>query len=271
MPVEPNDILIFKMRGRKAPKKQAARAVVAVRETTPQVQAPKQERKPFFAPKPKIAKAPTPAPMSAPEPVRARAQEQVQVPEMPTPPKETPLSEDEEERLREIRNLEDMALYAAPVEGSAAGKVQANAFIKVAGTFFLINAVLFAYFIMPQLYFVLSYLSNVGIAAFVLSWNYEYGTALVNISLALLSAATGAILFANIRRSHLLGGIAGAMLLLVVSYEYLNSSATYLLLVTLLSFVSIASLVYARMSAVIVTESEMPTPAQINWPRIETF
>jgi hypothetical protein len=61
------------------------------------------------------------------------------------------------------------------------------------------------------------------------------------------------------------------MLLLILSYEYLNSSAPYLLLVTIFSFVSIAALVYARMSAVVAAEGETQAAVQINWPRIETF
>ncbi len=181
------------------------------------------------------------------------------------------LSQDEAERLQEIRNLEEMALYAAPDTGPATGHVQHNAFIKIGGVLFLVNAILFAYFILPQSSFVLGYMSKIGLGAFLASWNYEYGSAVVNMVLVLLSAASGALLLVNMKRSHLMGGTAGALLMLIVSYEYLNSGAAYLLMITLLSFVCIVSIVYARMSAVIATETETETPERINWPRIETF
>ncbi len=276
MPVDPNDILIFKMRGAKAQKKQRAPALAAKGWAEPAVQAAKgpaaqtarQENRPVFAPRPEATKpwVAAPAPVAEPEPVP----EQVQIPEMPVQ-QETPLSEDEEERLREIQNLEDMALYAAPVGGLQTGSLRPNTLIQLAGALFIANAVLFAYFILPQSSFVLGYASSIGMGAFLASLNYQYGSTLVNIALVVISAASGVLILANLRRSHLLGGTAGAMLLLILSYEYLNSSAPYLLLVTIFSFVSIAALVYARMSAVVAAEGETQAAVQINWPRIETF
>ena len=275
MPIDPNDILIFKMRGAKAPKRQRAPAPAAkvyakpaAQAATPVTQAARQEKGPIFAPKPGATRAQVAMPAPAREPVPVP--EQMQIPEMPVQ-QETPLSEDEEERLREIHDLEDMALYAAPRGAPSAGAVRANAFTQVAGALFIVNAVLFAYFILPQSSFVFGYASGIGVGAFLASLNYQYGSALVNMALVVLSAASGVLILANLRRGHLLGGTAGAMLLLIVSYEYLNSSAPYLLLITLFSFASVAALVYARMGAVVAAESETQGPAQINWPRIETF
>lgn len=271
MTVDPDEILIFKMRGMKSTRKKAEKP--QPRQAVRPVQVKRSEagpRRPLFAQKPK----PSPS-IPAPKTFKPAA---VEAPEE-TPAR--PYDQEDETRMRQLEDLEQkVSLFANPPtgleaeQGEAQGvsaKTELNAFSMLAALLFIVNAFVFSYFILPQSGFVIGYILNNGLGSLVLNGSYEYGTSLINIILALLSALSGVLMLAKVDRSHMLGGATGSMMLLAISFEYLNSSATYLLLVSVITFVSIVALAYARMSAVSILEKETPAPAEVNWPRIETF
>lgn len=270
MPVNPDELLIFKMRGMKTVQKKAQPAGEVRKEGTAmpeaaaiQVPAPKMEARPerrLFAPKEK----PVPTPRM---PIEQPAPEEIKL-EAPSPA--------EEERVREIETLEKMVEVReepeSPYVRSAMERATPNAFARISGALFLLDALVFGYFIFPQSVFVISYIARTGFSSFLLNWSYGYGTSLVNLILTLLSAVSGALMLSNLKRSHMLSGATGSILLLAVSFEYLNSNATYLLLVSVITFISVVSLAYARMSAVgAIEREEEEIPKEISWPRIETF
>ncbi|MDE1855208.1 MAG: hypothetical protein KGH57_02730 [Candidatus Micrarchaeota archaeon] len=329
MAVDPDELLIFKMRGVKsAQKKPEEKAEIATApQPQPQAQAAAQpqinampeeakERKPFFAPRPKptaerptemqqkhsfFAPKPKPAPRIVEKPAQPRPAEVKQKkPLFAAKPKPAPKEEEhllpeementpgylqnEESRLRELEALEQAAaLYERPPEGLEAEEAEAlgtaetktmrNAFSTITGMIFVVDAIVFGYFVYPQAAFVLGYIAQNGIGSFG-TWNYELGTSLINIILILLSVISGALMLANVSKGHLVTGATGSIILLAVSFEYLNSSAFYLLIVSVLTFAGVASLAYARMSAISVMEEEteaLPAQQEISWPRIETF
>ncbi len=255
MTVNPDDLLIFKMRGMRSVQKTEEVSEAAAMQV-------KQKQRPAPKVKPERREYVAPQPEEEPKLI-------------------SPYSEEDENRMRELETLEQkVALYANPPEGleteqlSAKGKGEGetkNAFSAFAGVLFVVNAIVFGYFIYPQSVFVLNYAVQNGFSTLLLNWSYEYGTSFINLILALLSAISGIFMIGNVRRSHLLGGATGSMMLLAVSFEYLNSNATYLLMVSAVAFASVVALAYARMSAVSMTERESTEPQEVSWPRIETF
>ncbi len=275
MTVNPDDLLIFKMRGmtsaqRKQPEAKAQRAAEG-----PEGAAQKEvkQRKPLFAPKPKRERKPE-IEKEARKPVYTQ-------PEKEQPKLINPYSEEDETRLRELETLEQrVALYANPPAGleaerhdakSRGGEAEKNGFSTLTGVLLVSNAIIFGYFIYPQAIFLVGYAVQNGIATLLFQLSYEYGTSLVNLILTLMSALSGLLMIANVRRSHLLGGATGSIMLLAISFEYLTSNADYLLVVSVIAFVSIVSLAYGRMSAASIGESEAVIPEEVAWPRMETF
>ena len=117
----------------------------------------------------------------------------------------------------------------------------------------------------------LGYIAKSGLSTLLLTWNYNYSASVINMVFVALAAVAGLMLFARAKLSRPVSGITGSMLILASTFEYLNSNATYLLLVSAVSFASVAALAYSRMSAVAEAEEEEPAPERISWPRIETF
>lgn len=282
MPVNPDEILIFKMRGIKAARgeqplraeeKAPAPAPVAApaaapqpAPAAPQVQAEPKQRRPFFAPKPKQAQK---------EKAPQLAKEQV------LQPGEIPLGvlTEEERKMRELESLEDQARHYETKEGlereisearSGRTVTVVSLFSRVSGILFIITALVFGYSIYPQSVFVVNYVIKGGLSSLLAGLNFNYEISLIDTVLVILNAVGGLLMLGGAKKSHVMCSLSGAAMLVMTSFEYLNSGASYTLIVSILAFLSIVSLAYARMSAVTVIEREYPnTP--ISWPRMETF
>ena len=141
---------------------------------------------------------------------------------------------------------------------------------QLPGIVFLANAALMAFFIYPQTGFFISHIARVGLFSFLFSMTYAYGIATLNFLIAIVSLAMGIILL--LRPSHVyIGGIVGMVVLVGASYEYLNSAVSYLLLISILSFIATSLLLYNRMSSITSSSIEEVKPTDIEWPRLETF
>lgn len=266
MAVDPNELMIFKMRS-----------------STAQV----KPTQPVVAPKPVEAPA---APVAPPQPTTPTEMSE----EKPQAAPESVMSEElmleslsssEKKRAEEVNRLELRLKdeLAGLKQASATGtmptksvtkevvKSAPNGFARLSGLLFTINALVFVYFIMPQLGFLAGLIHKIGFISFVTTFTYGYGIAFVNLILACLSLLSGQLMFSETRRNQLLGTATGSMMLLTVSFEYLNSTAgASLLIVCLIAFASVVSLAVSRMSAISVVRSEQTTP-MIQWPRIEAF
>jgi hypothetical protein len=266
LPVNPDEILIFKMRGMKTVQGVQQLQPVAA-PAAPQVQVEERQRRPLFAPKPKQAPR-----EKAPQRAEEQPQEEAVIPlEQPS---------EEEKKMQELEELEEQArLYETrkglevQIAESRAGKsvTVVSVFSRMSGIFFIITALTLAYSIYPQAIFVASYLIKTAPSNLWVNWNLGYAISLINAILVVFSAVGGLMMFRGVKNSEIMCSFTGAVMLLITSFEYLNSNASYTLIVSIFTFVSIISLAYARMSAVSVIERELPTNAEISWPRIETF
>jgi hypothetical protein len=169
---------------------------------------------------------------------------------------------------------EDQGQVSFPITAKPAGaeKEGIRGYSYIAGTLFMISAVIFGYFIYPQFIFLLSYISNVGLAGFLGAINYDYGMAAINVALVALSAVCGALMFASPEKAHRFSGIVSSAVILVVTFEYLNSNAGNLIVVIVLAFFEIGLLAYVSMTASSrAFETESLGPEELMWPRAETF
>jgi hypothetical protein len=297
LPVNPDELLIFKLRGITSEKKPQAPAptpapkpapVAAIpipsvkQEITPipEVKAEKPKQTGWFAQKPKPAPAAPvenavsmEAKVAAPKPKAAgffarkpreeKKEERIELPE-PLPMEE--VKEKEMEALEVPAETYELARRMSPQRP----RKEIDVFAVFTGLLFIANALTFGYFIYPQSIFVISYIQKTGLMSFVLSWNYDYDTSVVNLMLMMLMIISGLLTITKSRISEFISGIVCACMVLAVTFEYLNSNATYLLLTSVVSFICIGALAYSRMSAVSMAEKEQ-APEDISWPRIETF
>ncbi len=147
-----------------------------------------------------------------------------------------------------------------------------NIFSYLAGLFFMLNAAIFGYFTYPTASFVvdglLASLSQVAFYSFMSTYFFQT----MNLFLTLLSFLSAITILATYRRGFGFGLVMGIFTLMVSSYEYLNSSISYLLLVTAIAVSAIALLIYSRMSSVSVKAAEEKIePNDIEWPKPEVF
>ncbi|MEM3228031.1 MAG: hypothetical protein QW774_01570 [Candidatus Micrarchaeaceae archaeon] len=146
-----------------------------------------------------------------------------------------------------------------------------NRFSSAAGGIFLVTAIIFGYFIYPQLSYIASYVSASGLTAFVLNYQ-KYATPLLNTIIILMLIAAGVNVLVRRGKGSYSSAILGGLIIVAISYEYLNSSISYLLLTSLLGFISIVLLAYGRVAkSATEEEAEVKQTNTIEWPRLETF
>ncbi|MDE1870538.1 MAG: hypothetical protein KGH71_06225, partial [Candidatus Micrarchaeota archaeon] len=81
----------------------------------------------------------------------------------------------------------------------------------------------------------------------------------------------GVLILLTEERGIYLSALVGTVMLMGVSFEYLDSYLPYLLGVSLLSLLEIAMLAYGRVSATTTSYSRDIVAPDIDWPRVETF
>ncbi len=158
--------------------------------------------------------------------------------------------------------------------GPEAGKEEGiNFFSYVAGALFIASAIVFGYLVYPQSLFMIGYASKIGLFAFLASVNYAYGISIINVALVLLSAVSGVLMFARPEKAHRFSGVVSSLVILVVTFEYLNSNSGYLFVAVIIAaFFEIGILTYVSMAlSSRAAESEERRAEEMLWPRVETF
>lgn len=239
MPVNPDDLLIFKLR-------EKAKSPAAAAEAAQQG-------------------APAPA-----APVQSAIPEAKEAP----PTEERPPGHAEQgSPYGYAPESQGTAPFPAKAGAAAEGKgANANVVSYLAGALFLAIAVIFGYLIYTPSLFLISDVLKIGLLQFLNSISYEYGIATINLALVLLSAAAGALIVARPERAHRFSGIVIALLILAVTFEYLNSNSENLLVVVVAAFFEMGILAYASMTSTSrAAESNELRTEDIAWPGIEAF
>jgi hypothetical protein len=255
VPVNPDDLLIFKMRGMgPKPKKEKA-----VKEKKPK----ERLEIPSAMPEEAIPEAAQPVPPPTEAAITATAT---------FSSVEKELTPEESQRLYGYSPLEQRAPKAgAPTFAAERRRTSINVFAYITGILFIVNALVFGYFTYPQAVFLGNRAVEIGLLSFIRTLNYDYITSLVNIVLALLSMIGGVVIVTRPKMGHLTGGIVNSLVILAVTFEYLNSTTNYLLLVNGIAFLSIIFLAYARMSSAAAIEAEEENFEEFRWPTMEAF
>jgi hypothetical protein len=157
------------------------------------------------------------------------------------------------------------------VAGSAAKAMETsfNSFLSVSSLFLFVTSALMGYFVYPQAKFLLNYIESVGFAEFLNHLTYSYGLSFTNLIIAILGIFAGAMLLTKKSRWFYLSWAVDSFILVIASYEYLAVGSPYLLAISILSFITMGTLAYSRISKV--AEEVVGTSEEINWPRVETF
>ena len=162
--------------------------------------------------------------------------------------------------------------FPAGVRSETAEKKETNTSSYLAGALFVASAVIFGYIIYPQSLFMLGYISQVGLVPFLSAISYAYGITIMNLALVILSVIAGALMFARPEKAHSFSGIVSSLVILAVTFEYLNSNSEYLLTVVIIAFFEIGILAYVSMTASgRAAEIEERRAEEMLWPRVETF
>ncbi len=128
-----------------------------------------------------------------------------------------------------------------------------------------------AYFSYPQLLFIYQYLQKVGLFFFINTLTYSYIISLMNLVLIICGVIAGLAVFRGGNKGFYFGGLVGAFILIIGSYEYLNSYKPELLGICVIALLNIAMLAYSRMSAAETQYNAAIKTTDIDWPKLESF
>ena len=259
MAVNPDDLLIFKLR-KTAGSRQA-------KEAAPAAAVP--EARPAAAQQKVRAPAAPPAPPSKEAAVRPE--------EVPKEAEQPRVGWQEREEGYVPEGRKEMPFPQTANAAAEASGTREHIISYLAGAVFLASAAIFGYLIYTPSLFVISDIMKIGLDQFMNSIllnsiSYEYEISMLNIALVAFSALSGVLMFARPEKVHRFGGIVVALVILAVTYEYLNTNSGDLLIVMIAAFFEMGILVYASMAASnqAIEENEIRTE-DIAWPRIEAF
>ncbi|MDE1856377.1 MAG: hypothetical protein KGH49_04055 [Candidatus Micrarchaeota archaeon] len=146
-----------------------------------------------------------------------------------------------------------------------------NSFVKIASIMFILNAIIMGYFTAPQLGFIIGALTGINTSNALGSLGSSYTLPLFNLAISVLSFLAGILILLAEERGIYLSGLVGVIILVGASFEYLNSSEFYLLVVSIISLIDIVLLAYGRVSATTTSYASDIVAPDIEWPRVETF
>ena len=156
--------------------------------------------------------------------------------------------------------------------GAVREKAQVNIFTRAAGVVFIIDSLLLLYFTLPQLEFIGISATKLSSSALLAAIGGNYSIPLLNALLSVMGILAAILLFiSEDQRAIYLAGLVAAVVLIGVSYEYLNSYLYYTLLVSVIALVEIMLLTFGRVSSVTTSYSTDLGPPDVEWPRLETF
>lgn len=149
-------------------------------------------------------------------------------------------------------------------------KIEANAAIKISSLVLLVVAGLLFYYTYSQVFFILG---NLG-----LNWShalsnlqYSYAIALFNMVLALITFVDAIVILAFASRRLEVSEMVMGIVILAMSFEYMNSSVTYLIAIGVLAAGALMSMLISRMLENTLEFAQEAQEAKVRWPRLETF
>lgn len=160
---------------------------------------------------------------------------------------------------------------AMAVNGEEMKANNVNRFSILASVLLIANSALLAYFIYDQAQFLVSHAIKQGISNFLLQLNMLYVFPIANILIIFLGVIAAITV---LRKSAYMFGFTFAFSfasLLIMTYEYLSTSASYMIVSGVIILAAIAATVYSRISSLETTQTQSIQVPEMNWPKPEVF
>lgn len=147
-----------------------------------------------------------------------------------------------------------------------------NIFVYMAAFLLIANSLILAYYIQSQIRYLISEVFKVGAYHFIYNMNYTYALSLVNIILVVLGIASGILVINKPEKGYYASSFVIAFSVLIFTYEYANTNAYYLFIVTGISFVSLVVLAVGKMNYLGSRAlKEQIEPKTFDWPTVEAY
>ncbi|MDE1869260.1 MAG: hypothetical protein KGH60_04850 [Candidatus Micrarchaeota archaeon] len=142
----------------------------------------------------------------------------------------------------------------------------------VASTLMFVTFLAFMYFANAQLGYIVGFANSVGFIRFVSGLTLSYGLALLGAITTFFTIIAAILILAQSRKGYYIGLGAGFVNVALFSYQYLNTSTLYLLVISILAFASLVTLAYSRSAF---EEKEIPyletKQYGVEWPNAGRF
>lgn len=146
-----------------------------------------------------------------------------------------------------------------------------NSFTAISSVIFLANSALLGYYVYPQALYLATNAVNSGTISYLLTIGQSYYLPLANMAIAVFGVIAAFSIFRKSIYGFALGLLVSMVGLMLVLYEYLNSSVPYLFVSSALLLLSLASMTYSKMSAAKEVIEQNSTVSEIEWPKTETY
>ncbi|MHB1830494.1 MAG: hypothetical protein ACYCO0_03815 [Candidatus Micrarchaeaceae archaeon] len=146
-----------------------------------------------------------------------------------------------------------------------------NRFSILTSVLLIANSALLAYFLYDQAQFLVSQAIKQGVSNFLLQLNMLYVFPIANILIILLGVVAAITI---LRKSIYMFGFTFVFTfasLLIMTYEYLSTSANYMIVSGVILLVAISTTVYSRVSSLEITSTQAIPAPEMNWPKPEVF
>ena len=146
-----------------------------------------------------------------------------------------------------------------------------NSFTAISSVIFLANSALLGYYVYPQALYLATNAVNSGTISSLLTIGQSYYLPLANMAIVVFGVIAAFSVFRKSIYGFALGLLVSMVGLMLVLYEYLNSSVPYLFVSSALLLLSLASMTYSKMSAAKEVIEQNSTVSEIEWPKTETY
>ncbi len=142
--------------------------------------------------------------------------------------------------------------------------------VYIASIIFILSALLLSYSIYPEAAYLGHYVMT---TSFLVAYNViitTYSISVLNLLAVFFCFVSGIVILTNSRRAHTFCGLVLGLMLILMTYEYLNFNAQYLFIIAAATIINMAVIAGGRMSLLGMKRFE-ESYSQVDWPRPEVF
>ena len=150
------------------------------------------------------------------------------------------------------------------------GTEKPHAWTYLSSLLFILSAFALGYVVYPSTYFIVQYVQASGINGLINYVLLNYTFPLLDLSAAVLCLISGFVILKNSASAFAFASAVLSAAIILISYEYLSSNASYLFSIIIAMLINLAIIAGGRMNLV-GSRKEQPFYGQIDWPKPEVF